>query len=253
MFHFTGYGYLPFLGVLPDTIGLYYHFPHSDCNYLSSLNSKSFTWFSGKSKTDSSKTEGKRLIIANKLMFQFLNCFCFECVKNRLRRWIWYWCWPSPCVSFPQHLFYMWFYFDSESQQNYDYSWHIFRIVAFCLGFGNSCLNPILLYCMSQKFRKVRGIFSFVNKMSFKLYCSGVPNVWKLVSIRYFYNGIYTLLRLFCIDYCCFQSVWLILKLFCSSVAEKTTTKYSPWNGFGTHSLVTSYFPFTSYVCRCEN
>ncbi|XP_012217556.1 neuropeptide CCHamide-1 receptor-like [Linepithema humile] len=54
----------------------------------------------------------------------------------------------------PQHVFMLWFYFNPNSQNDYNYFWHYFRILGFCLAFINSCINPIALYFMSQNFRK---------------------------------------------------------------------------------------------------
>jgi hypothetical protein len=56
---------------------------------------------------------------------------------------------------FPQHVFMLWFYSDQEAAtQHFNGFWHAFRIIGFCLGFINSCINPIALYCVSGTFRK---------------------------------------------------------------------------------------------------
>ncbi|XP_063243912.1 neuropeptide CCHamide-1 receptor-like [Bacillus rossius redtenbacheri] len=55
---------------------------------------------------------------------------------------------------FPQHVFMLWFYYNPDSDRQYDDFWHVFRMVGFCLGFINSCVNPIALYCVSGAFRK---------------------------------------------------------------------------------------------------
>lgn len=54
---------------------------------------------------------------------------------------------------FPNHLFMMWFYFNPESPAHYNNFWHVWRIVAFCLAFLNSTLNPITLYLTSDQFK----------------------------------------------------------------------------------------------------
>jgi len=32
--------------------------------------------------------------------------------------------------------------------------WHVFKILAFCLSFINSCVNPLALYFLSRQFRR---------------------------------------------------------------------------------------------------
>ncbi|XP_069985565.1 neuropeptide CCHamide-1 receptor-like [Penaeus vannamei] len=54
----------------------------------------------------------------------------------------------------PTHVFLLWFYFDPLASVKYNEFWHSMRIVGFCLGFINSCINPIALYCISGTFRK---------------------------------------------------------------------------------------------------
>ncbi|XP_058464452.1 neuropeptide CCHamide-1 receptor-like [Malaya genurostris] len=54
----------------------------------------------------------------------------------------------------PSHLFMLWFYYNPNSQEEYNQFWHVLRIVGFCLSFANSCANPVALYCVSGAFRK---------------------------------------------------------------------------------------------------
>lgn len=54
----------------------------------------------------------------------------------------------------PNHVFLMWFYFNPNSKEDFNYFWNAFRIIGFCLGFVNSCINPVALYCISSTFRK---------------------------------------------------------------------------------------------------
>jgi Na+/serine symporter len=54
---------------------------------------------------------------------------------------------------FPNHVFFIWFHFDPNSHDSYNYFWHYFRIVGFCLCFVNSCINPIALYIISDRYR----------------------------------------------------------------------------------------------------
>jgi hypothetical protein len=66
---------------------------------------------------------------------------------------------------FPSHVFLLWFYFDPNSEENFNAFWNFVRIIGFCLGFINSCINPITLYCLSGTFRKVSlDFFLFSNK-----------------------------------------------------------------------------------------
>ena len=53
----------------------------------------------------------------------------------------------------PNHLFMIWFYYHPHSQSLYNDFWHVLRIVAFCLTFLNSTLNPITLYLTSDQFK----------------------------------------------------------------------------------------------------
>jgi bombesin-like receptor 3 len=54
----------------------------------------------------------------------------------------------------PQHIFMLWFYYNPTALQDFNGFWLAFRTVGFCLGFLNSCVNPIALYCISGTFRK---------------------------------------------------------------------------------------------------
>lgn len=36
---------------------------------------------------------------------------------------------------------------------NYNYFWHIFKIIGFCLMYINSCVNPLALYFLRRQFR----------------------------------------------------------------------------------------------------
>ncbi|XP_008486735.1 neuropeptide CCHamide-1 receptor-like [Diaphorina citri] len=69
---------------------------------------------------------------------------------------------------FPQHFFFLWFYINPTAPDDYNDFWHILRIVGFCLGFINSCINPIALYCVSGTFRKYFQKYLFC-KMSSKI------------------------------------------------------------------------------------
>lgn len=67
---------------------------------------------------------------------------------------------------FPQHVFMIWFYYNPNSDQDYGFFWHVFRIVGFCLTFINSCINPTALYCVSGTFRKHYNRYLFCGKGS---------------------------------------------------------------------------------------
>lgn len=56
---------------------------------------------------------------------------------------------------FPNHLFMIWFYFHPTATHDYNQFWHVLRIVAFCLTFLNSTLNPITLYLTSEQFKNL--------------------------------------------------------------------------------------------------
>jgi len=51
----------------------------------------------------------------------------------------------------PRHIWYFWFNFDPAE---YNMFWHVFKIVAYCLSFVNSCVNPLALYFLSRQFRR---------------------------------------------------------------------------------------------------
>lgn len=48
----------------------------------------------------------------------------------------------------------MWFYFNPNSEAEYNAFWHALKIFGFVLAYTNSCINPIALYCVSTSFRK---------------------------------------------------------------------------------------------------
>lgn len=54
----------------------------------------------------------------------------------------------------PHHLFYLWFYFNPNSDEDYNVIWHTIKILGFSLAYVNSCINPIALFCVSGTFRK---------------------------------------------------------------------------------------------------
>ncbi|XP_075679651.1 neuropeptide CCHamide-1 receptor-like isoform X2 [Dermatophagoides pteronyssinus] len=54
---------------------------------------------------------------------------------------------------FPNQVFMLWYHFNANSNENYNTFWHIWRIIGFVLSFLNSCLNPIVLCCISGVFR----------------------------------------------------------------------------------------------------
>lgn len=54
----------------------------------------------------------------------------------------------------PHHVFMLWFHLSPSSHADFNEFWNAFRIVAFCLSFINSCINPIALYFISGVFRK---------------------------------------------------------------------------------------------------
>lgn len=47
----------------------------------------------------------------------------------------------------------LWYYFYPNASDHYNTFWHIWRIIGFVLSFLNSCLNPIVLCCISGVFR----------------------------------------------------------------------------------------------------
>ena len=51
----------------------------------------------------------------------------------------------------PRHVFYFWYNFDPAE---YNMFWHVFKIVAYCLSYVNSCVNPLALYFLSRQFRR---------------------------------------------------------------------------------------------------
>ena len=51
----------------------------------------------------------------------------------------------------PRHVWYFWYNFDPAE---YNMFWHVFKILAYCLSFVNSCVNPLALYFLSRQFRR---------------------------------------------------------------------------------------------------
>ncbi|XP_050426614.1 neuropeptide CCHamide-1 receptor-like [Adelges cooleyi] len=62
--------------------------------------------------------------------------------------------WMFAICFLPHHVFMLWFYNNPGSAEEYNTFWHVLRIVGFCMGFFNSCINPIALYIVSHTFRK---------------------------------------------------------------------------------------------------
>lgn len=62
----------------------------------------------------------------------------------------------------PHHIFMLWFHFYPNAQEDFDEFWNTFRIIAFCLSFINSCINPIALYFISGVFRKYFNRYLFI-------------------------------------------------------------------------------------------
>lgn len=58
----------------------------------------------------------------------------------------------------PRHIYFLWFYYDPGL---YNMFWHVFKIVGFCLGFINSCVNPLALYFLSKQFRRYYNRYMF--------------------------------------------------------------------------------------------
>ncbi|XP_019880954.2 neuropeptide CCHamide-1 receptor [Aethina tumida] len=54
----------------------------------------------------------------------------------------------------PTNIFMLFFYFQPNFLETYNDFWHYLRIVGFCLGYLNSCANPVALYFVSGAFRK---------------------------------------------------------------------------------------------------
>ncbi|XP_076055373.1 neuropeptide CCHamide-1 receptor-like [Oratosquilla oratoria] len=77
---------------------------------------------------------------------------------------------------FPNNVFLVWFYFNPRAEDEYNQFWNVFRIVGFCLGFLNSCINPIALYCISGTFRKYfnRHLFCCLCPASRQRFCSTI-------------------------------------------------------------------------------
>ncbi|KAF7494837.1 Neuropeptide CCHamide-1 receptor [Sarcoptes scabiei] len=54
---------------------------------------------------------------------------------------------------FPNQVFMLWYHFNPKANEEYNSFWHVWRIIGFILSFLNSCLNPIVLCCISGVFR----------------------------------------------------------------------------------------------------
>ncbi|KAM7344246.1 CCHamide-1 receptor isoform 2-T3 [Cochliomyia hominivorax] len=85
----------------------------------------------------------------------------------------------------PSHVFMLWFYYWPTAQEDYNFFWHVLRIVGFCMSFANSCANPVALYFVSGAFRK------HFNRL---LFCEGIRNPTKhretsLTASRRYYNS----------------------------------------------------------------
>lgn len=67
---------------------------------------------------------------------------------------------------FPNQVFMLWFYFYPKAKEHFNSFWNIWRIIGFVLSFLNSCLNPIVLCCISGVFRShfKRYIFSCFHR-----------------------------------------------------------------------------------------
>lgn len=62
----------------------------------------------------------------------------------------------------PHQAFMLWFHFCPTALDDFNEFWNAFRIIAFCLSFFNSCINPIALYFISGVFRKYFNRYLFV-------------------------------------------------------------------------------------------
>ncbi|KAK6629560.1 hypothetical protein RUM43_003377 [Polyplax serrata] len=54
----------------------------------------------------------------------------------------------------PHHVYMLWFHNNPNFNRDYNAFWHALKIVGFSLGYINSCINPIALFCVSGTFRK---------------------------------------------------------------------------------------------------
>ena len=54
----------------------------------------------------------------------------------------------------PTHIFFLWFYFNPDSQTDYNGYWTSLKIVGFVFAYTNSCINPVALYFISTNFRR---------------------------------------------------------------------------------------------------
>ena len=53
----------------------------------------------------------------------------------------------------PGHIFMLWFHVYSNGKY-FSSNWYILRTVGFVLHYLNSCINPVVLYCVSTSIRK---------------------------------------------------------------------------------------------------
>ncbi|CAL1545472.1 unnamed protein product [Lymnaea stagnalis] len=56
----------------------------------------------------------------------------------------------------PRHVYFLWYHLHPGG--TFDYFWHIFKMIGFCLSFSNSAVNPVVFYVLDSKYR------SFVHK-----------------------------------------------------------------------------------------
>ncbi|CAK9290550.1 unnamed protein product [Gordionus sp. m RMFG-2023] len=54
----------------------------------------------------------------------------------------------------PYHIFNMWFFFNPNALNQYNYFWHSLKLLGFIFSYLNSCINPIALYFISNTFKK---------------------------------------------------------------------------------------------------
>lgn len=134
-----------------------------------------------------------RLVITMKFILLFLGpliviCFCYTLIATELkkyarncnqyninsyfhrrhkfrRRIVIFFVIAFVICFFPNHVFMIWFYFNPNSRDDYNDFWHFWRIIGFILSFVNCCINPIILYLTSAKFRrKLKGYLSRCRK-----------------------------------------------------------------------------------------
>ncbi|XP_022918985.1 neuropeptide CCHamide-2 receptor-like [Onthophagus taurus] len=61
----------------------------------------------------------------------------------------------------PYHVFFIWYFFNPNMEEDYDSFWHCVKIIGFCMSFINSCVNPVALYCVSGLFRQYFNMYLF--------------------------------------------------------------------------------------------